>query len=194
MRIIPSTEVRARHGSFLLALIFGLVFAAAGMAQTAEAQNPELSLELMDHAGQLHRLEDYRGKIVVLNFWATWCGPCAKEMPIFVDVQNRFGARGVVVLAASLDAEETKQNIPKFVKKYKMTFPVLVDATADHLLEATGGESLPATVFLDAEGHIFSRILGEAKKKNVFQRVEWLLGERKGKEPEPLLSNLPKGG
>lgn len=180
-----------------LVLFIALAFQSAicaqeGLAQQNLAQEAEPALELPDHAGQLRKLADYRGHVVVLNFWATWCGPCAAEMSRFVETQNRYGARGVVVLAASLDAEETKANIPAFMKKHKMEFPVLLGATPDHLHRFGMGDGLPGTVFLDAEGHIFARILGEAKKKDVFARVEWLLGNREGKEPKPLLGKITK--
>ena len=151
----------------------------------ASAQDGVPVFELADNAGRLQRLEDYRGKVVVLNFWATWCGPCAKEMPIFVETQNRYGPRGVVVLAASLDDDQTKANIPAFVEKYRMNFPALVGGTANHLHVFEMGDGLPSTVFLDSEGRVFARIFGEVKKKDVFERVEWLLGDRKGKNPKP---------
>jgi thiol-disulfide isomerase/thioredoxin len=156
----------------------------AASAQSIRAQGAPV-LELPDSFGKTQRLEDYRGKVVILNFWATWCGPCAKEMPIFVEAQRKYGSRGAVVLAASLDDDQTKANIPAFVQKYRMDFPVLVGATADtlHLFEM--GDGLPSTVFLDAEGRIFARIFGEVKKKDVFERVEWLLGDRKGRNPKP---------
>jgi thiol-disulfide isomerase/thioredoxin len=170
---------------------FSLLFSVV-LLQPVWAQDAAPAFELPDHTGQVQRLEDYRGKVVVLNFWATWCGPCAAEMPIFVDVQKRFGARGVVVLAASLDDDTTKANIPEFMRKRKMNFPALVGATVDHLQLFGMGEALPGTVFLDREGRIFSRILGEAKMGDVFERVEWLLGERKRKEPKPLLDHIPK--
>ena len=160
--------------------------------QNGWPQEAAPALELSDHNGQLRRLEDYRGQVVVLNFWATWCGPCAKEMPIFIETQKRYGPSGLVVLAASLDDDQTKQNIAPFMKKYKMSFPVLLDATADHLHQFGMGDGLPGTVFLDKAGNIFARILGEAKKKDVFSRVDWLLGSRRGKEPKPLVDNIPK--
>ena len=161
-------------------------------AAVAVAQTPEPGLELPDHTGRLQNLRDYRGKIVVLNFWATWCAPCTAEMPIFVELHRRFAARGVVVLAASLDTEETKGNIPQFMQKRKMEFPVLVGTTVEHMQPFGVGDALPATVFLDAEGRIVGRILGEARKKDVLPRVEWLLGDRRGKEPEPVVNHFSK--
>jgi len=163
-------------------LLFLILLAAptAGFAQVAEP-----ALELADHTGQARKLDDYRGHVVVLNFWATWCGPCAAEMPRFVETQSLYGSRGVTVLAVSLDAAETQVNIPAFVTKYKMNFPVLVGATVDHLHLFEMGDGLPGTVFLDPEGHVFARIHGEAKKKDIFARVDWLLGDRKGKNPKP---------
>src|SRR3972149_6203411 len=104
---------RSRSSSVALPLI---LFLAATFPMRSAAQEESPSLELLDHTGQLRRLEDYRGKVVVLNLWATWCGPCAAEMPGFVETQNRYGDRGVVVLAVSLDDDETKANIPAFMK------------------------------------------------------------------------------
>ena len=166
----------------LLFFFFSLLFLGAGLAQDMAP-----ALELNDSTGQPQKLENYRGKIVVLNFWATWCGPCAYEMSRFVETSHRYSDRGVVVLAASLDPVETKKNIPKFIEKHKMEFPVLVDATVDQLRAFGMGEGLPGTVFIDSEGKIFARIFGEAKKKDVFARVDWLLGDHQGKAPKPLL-------
>ncbi|HWP84173.1 MAG TPA: TlpA disulfide reductase family protein [Terriglobia bacterium] len=178
--------MRIRSTWFAAAVLLIVFVPGAPLGESQEAARPPASvLELADHTGQWQRLADYRGKVVVLNFWATWCGPCAKEMPIFVEAQKRYGPRGVVILAASLDAEETKAQIPEFMQKYKMNFPVLVGATVDHLHLLAMGDGLPGTVFLDAEGRVFARIFGEAKKKDVFERIEWLLGERKGKNPKP---------
>lgn len=181
---------RLGSGASLVVVLTLFVF-----LQTGRAQVPPPDLELPDNAGQVRKLADYRGHIVVLNFWATWCGPCAAEMPRFVETQSLYGGRGVVVLAASLDAEETKANIPSFVTKYKMNFPVLVGATVDHLQRFEMGDGLPGTVFLDTEGRVFARIFGEAKKKVIFARVEWLLGDRKGKNskpPKPLLGKITR--
>jgi len=180
------SQTRAWTWSLALVAFWGMLFLAGGLAQ-----EPAPAFELRDLSGQLQRLEDYRGKIVVLNFWATWCVPCTNEMPIFVDVQKRYGAQGVVVLAASFDDEKTKANIPEFMRRTGMNFPVLMGTTMDHLQLFGMALSLPGTVFVDREGNIFSRILGEAKKGDVQDRVEWLLGRRRGKQPVALLDNIP---
>src|SRR3990172_3629989 len=125
---LRTLHFRLGSGASFLVVLTLLVF-----PQTSRAQVPLPDLELPDNAGQLRKLDDYRGHVVVLNFWATWCGPCAAEMPRFVETQSLYGGRGVTVLAVSLDAAETQVNIPAFVTKYKMNFPVLVGATVDHL-------------------------------------------------------------
>ncbi len=79
----------------MLAIV--LLFAATAFRPA----QPQLSLK--DMQGQSHSLSEYKGKVVVLNFWATWCVPCKQEMPIFVDVSRKYRDRGVVVVAASLD-------------------------------------------------------------------------------------------
>ena len=178
-------HIRSPRQVPLLVFLFGLVFLGAGFAQDMAP-----ALELKDSTGKPQNLESYRGKIVILNFWATWCGPCATEMSRFVETYHRYSDRGVVVLAASLDPEETKKNIPKFIERHHMEFPVLMDATVDQLKEFGMGEGVPGTVFIDPEGKIFARILGEAKKKDVFARVDWLLGDHNGKAPKPVLGKM----
>jgi thiol-disulfide isomerase/thioredoxin len=154
------------------------------------AEPPELSLK--DRQGVPHSLSDYRGKIVVLNFWATWCIPCKEEMPIFGDVDKRYREQGVVVLAASLDDQKTKKYINQFARSYKMTFPVLVDATTDDMKRTGLGEMVPSTLFLDRDGTVAGKILGQASKKEVLRRVDWLLGDRKGQAPAPVIDTTKK--
>jgi len=85
-------------------------------------------MSLKDDGGQSHSLSDYRGKIVVLNFWADLCVPCRDEMPIFVEAQKKVWPTQPCDLAASLDDARTQKYVRKFVKTYKMDFPVLLDA------------------------------------------------------------------
>lgn len=150
-------------------LAIALLLAAMGFRPVQPA------LSLNDTQGKHHNLSDYRGKVVVLNFWATWCVGCKQEMPIFVDVYKKYRDRGVIVLAASVDDESTKKYVPQFMRSYKMDFPVLLDASADIMHDVGLGDALPSTVFLDAEGNVVGKISGTAKRKDVLGYVEKLL-------------------
>ncbi len=153
---------------------------------------PKAELTLKDADGHRVRLSDYRGKVVVLNFWATWCGPCNAEMPALVELEKTYGARGVVFIGASLDDAKTKPQIPAFVSKYQVTFPIWVGATGDDLDKLAMGPAVPATAFLDPEGRIVSRIQGQFRDAEVKQRLEWLTGPRTGPAPPALVKHLDK--
>lgn len=169
----------------------GLIFAILLSNLTIyAADRPELSLK--DMQGVTHSIEEYRGKIVLVNFWATWCIPCKEEMPIFTEVDKRYRERGLVVLAASLDEQKTKKYINQFARSYKMTFPILVDATPEDMKRVGLGEMVPSTLFLDRDGTVAGKILGQAGKKDILPRVEWLLGDRQGSAPDPVTDNTKK--
>ena len=151
---------------------FVIVF-LLGLSSVAGQSQPQLSLKDVD--GKTQALTDYRGKVVVLNFWATWCVPCKEEMPFFVEAQKKYGQRNVVILAAPLDDDRTKKYVRKFVQAYKMDFPVLLDATAESMEQFGLGETLPSTIFLDAQGSFAGKIEGQAHKKDLLNRIEKLL-------------------
>jgi cytochrome c biogenesis protein CcmG/thiol:disulfide interchange protein DsbE len=151
---------------------FVIVF-LLGLATAAGQSQPQLSLKDVD--GKTQALTDYRGKVVILNFWATWCVPCKEEMPFFVEAQKKYGQRNVVILAASLDDDRTKKYVRKFVQAYKMDFPVLLDATAESMKQFGLGETLPSTIFLDAQGNFAGKIEGRARKKDLLNRIEKLI-------------------
>ena len=173
-------------GSLLLALLAQTIYANQLDGSAAE-------LALRDSSGQSHSLEDYRGKIVVLNFWATWCIPCREEMPLLVSVHDRYAARGVVVIGASADGESTQAQIAPFLAKLKITFPVWIGANTAHMEKLGLGTGLPATAFIDRDGRIVGRILGVLGKKDLQHRIEYLLGDRRGPPPAPLVDRTPKG-
>ena len=160
------------------------------MALALCADAPKADLTLHDANGRKVRLRDLRGKAVVLNFWATWCGPCNAEMPMLVDMEKLYAARGVQFIGASLDDAKTKAKIPDFVAQYQIGFPVWYDATADDLDQLKLGGVAPATAFLDAEGRIVARILGQARPEEVKERLDWLTGDKSGPPPPPLVKHL----
>jgi thiol-disulfide isomerase/thioredoxin len=157
---------------------------------TALAADP-VDLRLPALSGGTQSLKQYRGKIVVLNFWATWCVPCREEMPLLIDLQKRYGDR-VQVIAASADATETSAQVPDFVHKHKMPFPVWLAGGTGVMPSLGFPEALPATAFINGDGEIAGRVEGELDKRALNHRIEWMLGNHSGNEPPALENNLKR--
>ena len=175
--------------SIRVALLIALLIPACALAGTPSGEDADF--KLADLQGQPHTLADYHGKPLVVNFWATWCGPCKHEMPLFADAVKHYGADKVQVVAVSLDDAGTRDKIPGFAEKEKMSFPILLGDT--QTMQKLGvGEAVPATVFLDANGKVISRVLGEISKSELKDRVEWMLGLKSGKPPAETVNNLSK--
>jgi thiol-disulfide isomerase/thioredoxin len=155
----------------------------AGVLLVAAGQAPKAQLSLRSIDGQQVRLSDYRGKVVVLNFWATWCAPCAAEIPMLVQAEKYYKPKGVVFIAASVDARKSKKSVPNFVNKYDVGFPVWLDATAGDLLRLGMGAAVPSTAFLDRDGRIVARVAGQMREEDLRERLDWLLGD--GIAPAP---------
>jgi thiol-disulfide isomerase/thioredoxin len=146
-----------------------------------------VDLNLRDLSGSKVQLRDYRGKNVVLNFWATWCVPCREEMPMMVEAAQTWSQRGVTFIAVSLDDEKTKKDIPAFLSKYVVTFPVWVGASADTLDKLHMGEGVPDTAFIDSTGVIRFRVLGEIRREELEERLAALTGSG---HPAELVNHL----
>jgi thiol-disulfide isomerase/thioredoxin len=155
---------------------------------TAAEKPSELTLRNLD--GKKVRLSDYRGKVVVLNFWATWCGPCQEEMPMMVEEEKKWEAKGVTFIAVSLDDSKTRQNIPAFLDRYHVSFPVWTGASSDELDKLHLGQGAPDTAFLDENGVIVARVLGEIRREELEERLTWLSGDRKGEPPPALVNHM----
>lgn len=156
----------------------------------AFAGDKATKLALHDLSGEKVKLSDYRGKIVVLNFWATWCGPCSEEMPMLVNAEKAWASKGVTFIAVSLDDEKTKANIPAFVAQYHVGFPVWTGASTDELDSLHLGQGAPDTAFVDENGVIIARVLGEIRRSELDERLAWLTGDRKSAPPKPLINHM----
>ncbi|WP_425466563.1 TlpA disulfide reductase family protein [Paracoccus subflavus] len=135
----------------------------AGMVKLvpAESPRPVPDVEFTDPEGGTHRLEDYRGKVVLLNFWATWCAPCREEMPSLDRLQADMGGDDFVVLAVATGRNAPEQIDRFYAETGLQNLPVLLDPR-QKLSRAMGVVGLPVTVLIDREGNEIARLLGEA--------------------------------
>ena len=125
--------------------------------------------------GNYESLENYRGQVVVLNFWATWCAPCRVEMPSFEKLYRRYRSEGVAVLAVTMD-KNAKLQIQSFVDKHDLSFPVLVDSTG----EVEGlypSMTVPFTYVIDRKCRVVARVDGAKnwESEETFEAIEYLL-------------------
>lgn len=134
---------------------------------------PELTLS--DLEGVEHSLADYRGKVVLVNLWATWCPPCKAEMPTLDAYYQAHQADGFVTLAIN-DGDPT-EDVADFVQEYKLTFPVLLDPTYEASERAFKSLNLPSSFVIDREGQIRLRWVGEIDRAALDKYVSPLISE-----------------
>jgi thiol-disulfide isomerase/thioredoxin len=165
---------------FFPILLIGLISATA-LAKRAP------SVELKDLAGHKQKLADLRGKIVVLSFWATWCGPCKEELPRLSQLSGTFEGKNVSFVAVSIDKPKDVPKVAPFLDQQKISLPVWIGGDEDLLARFGLGDIVPGTVILDEQGEIVGRIMGEAQDDDVRSRVDWLLKGRPGTPPDAVV-------
>jgi len=167
------------------ALIAGAVGVAAaatgalvglGLQRSAERSSAALqAAKFSDLEGRTRRLAEWNGKIVVCNFWATWCPPCREEIPMLVALSRNMEPKGVEIVGIAIDFAA---KVRDFVKDYKITYPVLL-AGADglDLMRAAGNEvgGLPYTTFLDRQGKIVHEKLGALDQAEIDDQLAKML-------------------
>ena len=133
-----------------------------------------MAVRLADLQGHQHALEQWRGKVLVVNFWATWCEPCREEIPAFVKLQEKYRARGVQFVGIAIDQRD---KIQVFARQFGINYPVLLGGIGAVEISRQSGNrvgALPFTVVLDRHGRIVGRELGkasEAKLETLFRSL-----------------------
>lgn len=140
----------------------------------AGAEPAPLDFTLRDVDGNQVHLAELRGNVILLNFWATWCGPCKIEIPWFVEFQRRYRDDGLVVLGLSVD--DTPEQIRPFAAQFQVNYPLLVGLGREDFQEAYGPVwGLPVTFFIDREGVLCRTHLGIATREEFQRDIDALL-------------------
>ncbi len=172
-------------------LLFILMLAVAGLggfyAQKLMSENKTTTnnsttvvsapppFSLPDTQGVIHRFEQWKGKVIVVNFWATWCPPCLREMPLFVELQKEYGDKGLQFVGIAID---TKEKVEAFQTRMDINYPLLIASTGGTALATGYGNTLgalPYTAVIDREGRIVFTQAGEITRKKAEENIIPLL-------------------
>ena len=165
----------------LLACLLPSVASAGGSLQPFGDEDTARDFSLVDIKGATHTLADYRGKIVVVNFWASWCPPCIQEMPGLQRLQEKLAGQPFVILPVNVG--EKKYRVWKFVKLINFTLPVPLD-TRSKVFADWDASVLPTSFLLDTKGHIRYRVQGDLEwdSEEVVSLIRALINEEESKQ------------
>lgn len=174
--------VLAMAVALLLAFGFNKSRRSESPASAAASRMPgqmahDFTLQSLD--GKPVRLSDFRGKAVLLNFWATWCEPCKIEMPWFVEMQKQYGSQGLQIVGVAMDDADT-QDIAKFAKDMNIDYPILVgeEKTRDAVASDYGGVGfLPETFFINRNGLVTGKVFGLKSRSDIEDEIKKALGD-----------------
>jgi peroxiredoxin len=157
--------------------LLGIVFAAIMLAfspmsvRGQKAQAPQF--ELKDVNGRAVRLSDYQGKVVLINFWATWCPPCRAEMPALVRLQREHARHGLQIIGITYPPQR-KDQVRRFARSLKVNYPIIL-GTRQIKAQFSSDETLPLTVVIDRDGKVSEIISGILLREEFDQKIKPLL-------------------
>ncbi len=159
-----------------VALYGGIKAKALITPSWAESSQSALAdFSLPDLAGKQRNIKEWQGKVLVINFWATWCPPCMKEMPEFEAMQNEFGKQGLQFIGIALDEPEPTK---EFIDKKKITYPILVGQDSGTKIAHDLGNivnTVPFTVVVNKQGQVIKRHMGTLNREQLLEIIKPLL-------------------
>ena len=152
----------------IISIIF-LMISLVSFSNSAKA--PDFNLK--DQYGVVHSLENYKGKVIFLSFWATWCPPCKKEMPDIENIYKEYGEnkKDVVILGVN---SEKENEVKKFLKDKGYTFPTVIDENSE-VMRKYFIQAFPTSFVIDKEGNIYGYVMGGLTKEQIKQVIEEVL-------------------
>ena len=171
-------------GRSLIGIMIGAVLAVEVCAnyapvlraaeQSCEGKIANLNFNIKDINGKDVALNSFKGNVILLDFWATWCPPCKKEIPEFIGLYNKYKTRGFVVVGVSVD--DSTSDVKKFIKQFKMTYPVLMGYERDDLKEAFAPmPGFPTTLVIARDGNICFQHTGFTPPEQIEEKIKALL-------------------
>ncbi len=152
--------------------IIGIIFLMISLVSFSNsAKAPDFNLK--DQYGVVHSLENYKGKVMFLNFWATWCPPCKKEMPDVESIYKEYGEnkKDVVILGVN---SEKENEVKKFLKDKGYTFPTVIDENSE-VMRKYFIQAFPTSFVIDKEGNVYGYVMGGLTKEQIKQVIEEVL-------------------
>jgi thiol-disulfide isomerase/thioredoxin len=146
----------------------------AAQGCSPDARKANLDFTLRDMAGKDVRLADLKGKVVLLNFWATWCGPCRLEIPWFVELQEKYRDKGLSVVGISVD--DPPEALPPFAKQFKINYALVLGVDREDVQNAFGPiVGVPTTVIIGRDGRLCIKHIGPVTKEQFESEIVALL-------------------
>lgn len=141
-------------------------------SQKSTAMAPDFTLPTSD--GKTLKLSDLKGKIVIIDFWATWCPPCRKGIPDLISLKKKYGSKGLEIVGISVDQPETKPEVVPFIKEYGINYPVVYSNNS--VVQQYGGiRSIPTSFIIDREGKIVASYVGLYPESTYEKHIKELL-------------------
>ena len=152
--------------------IIGIIFLMISLVSFSNsAKAPDFNLK--DQYGVTHSLENYKGKVIFLNFWATWCPPCKKEMPDVESIYKEYGENKKDVVILGINSEKENE-VKKFLKDKGYTFPTVIDENSE-VMRKYFIQAFPTSFVIDKEGNVYGYVMGGLTKEQIKQVIEEVL-------------------